>query len=99
MPLSSWSWDEVTLFMFKIEGLMLHCYNNGATEFYSATLRNDKESKKVKLYHSGTVFSAHEQSTDLIYHLTLEPKIQSLQDLRDGDEVEIVMTIPPSTKS
>lgn len=86
------------LFMFKIEDLMLHSYNNGATEFYSATLRNDNESKKVNLYHSGTVFSAHEPSTDLIYHLTLDPKIQSLKDLRDGDEVEIFMTIPPTTK-
>ena len=78
---------------------MLHCYNNGATEFYSATLRNDNECKKVKLYHSGSVFSAHEQSTNLIYHLTLGPKIQSLKDLRDGDEVEIFMPIPPTTKS
>ena len=84
--------------MFKIENLKFHCYDNGATEFYSAILQNDKESKTVNLYHSGTVFSAHEPSTDLIYHLTLDPKIQSLKDLRDGDEVEIFMTIPPTTK-
>ena len=84
--------------MFKLEDLSFHCYDNGATEFYSATLRNGDECKKVKLYHSGSVFSAHEPSTDLIYHLTLDPKIQSLKDLRDGDEVEIFMTIPPTTK-
>ena len=78
---------------------MLHCCNNGETEFYSATLRNDNECKQVKLYHSGSVFSAHEQSTDLIFHLNLDPKIQSLKELRDGDDVEIFMTIPPTTKS
>lgn len=99
IPLSSWSWDEATRFMFKIENLMLHCYNNGETEFYSATLRNNNESKNVRLYHNGTIFYAHEQSTDLIYHLTLDSKIQSLKDLRDGDEVEIFMTISPDTIS
>ena len=84
--------------MFKIENLKFHCYDNGETEFYSATLRDNNESKEVRLYHSGSIFSAHESSTNLIYHLTLDPDIPSLKDLRDGDEVDIFMTIPVSAQ-
>ena len=85
--------------MFKIENLMFHCYNNGATEFYSAILRdNNNESKDVRLYHNGNIFYAHEPSTDLIYHVDFNSNIQSLKDLKDGDDVQIIMTIPPATK-
>lgn len=90
---------EPNRFMFKIENLMFHCYNNGATEFYSAILRdNNNESKDVRLYHNGNIFYAHEPSTDLIYHVDFNSNIQSLKDLKDGDDVQIIMTIPPATK-
>ena len=89
---------KLPLSMYKIENLKFHCYDNGATEFYSATLRNNNESKDVRLYHSGSVFSAHEPSTNLIYHLILDPTIQSLEDLRDGDKVDVFVVIPNNTQ-
>lgn len=83
--------------MFKIENLKFHCYNNGATEFYSATLRDNDISKDVRLLQNGNVYSAYEPSTDIIYHITLNnPNVHSLEELRDGDEVEILTAIKKS---
>jgi hypothetical protein len=84
--------------MFKVENLKFHRYDNGTTEFYTATLRDEDESKEIRLLHNGSVFCAYETSTNLIYHLILDPTIHSLKELRDGDEVDILMVVPANTQ-
>ncbi len=85
-------------FMYTIENLTLHSNNNGKIEFYSATLCGNDDAKEVTLSHSGMIFSAYESKTGVIYDLSLAPNIHSLQELKNGDNVEIFVTIPPVIK-
>lgn len=86
--------------MLVIENLKLHYYNNGKVSRYSATLRDENNNSimHVILNLSGEVFSAYEPETDFVYHLSFNPNIHSIDDLRDGERCELIATIPPVLK-
>lgn len=77
--------------MYTIEDLTCHCLDNGETVFYKAKLRNNDKLIPIILNQNSQGFFAYVETSQEIYPLITISKVETIGDLRNGDEVELAI--------
>lgn len=85
--------------MWIIKDIFIHGSSSSDEKYYTAVLydQKHKEGIDVILAQSGSNFIAFEEKTDLLHHLDVSSlEINSLEELKNGDIIKIICSIPKS---